>query len=252
MGLFIVDERAYFQPAGIGRFARSKGGHLINDPRAGRTGTVQAVESSLVEAAAIEQGMMLQNLALMAEALGLGGFPNFARHEFAWFQALGFRMGAMPGSRYVGAPRLMSTLLGLLGRDVAVPYPLGLEREGTVLLRPYCPPYFRSMEEAVRAFVETKFDPGGVFRGGAARSGWRDAAGVTAEIPAPGDRAVAATIAYCEYIYRRYGRFPAHSPPWRTVIGFQAAHLDAEFYDRFYGPDALGDTQRRHHARWHG
>jgi len=36
--------------------------------------------------------MMLQNLGLMAQALGLGGFPNFANHEFAWFQALGFRM----------------------------------------------------------------------------------------------------------------------------------------------------------------
>ena len=28
MALFILDERANFRPAGIGRFARSKGGHL--------------------------------------------------------------------------------------------------------------------------------------------------------------------------------------------------------------------------------
>jgi hypothetical protein len=33
-------------------------------------------------------------------------------------------------------------------------------------------------------------------------------------------------------------------PPYRTVLGFQACHLDAEFYDKFYRPEALGETQR--------
>ena len=42
MGLFMLDERNNFQPAGIGRFARSKGGHLI-DTDAGRLGTIQAI-----------------------------------------------------------------------------------------------------------------------------------------------------------------------------------------------------------------
>ena len=34
--------------------------------------------------------MMLQNLALMVQALGLGGFPHWAAHPFGWFQALEF------------------------------------------------------------------------------------------------------------------------------------------------------------------
>jgi hypothetical protein len=127
MAIFVLDERANFRPAGISRFAKSKGGHLNNDTSSGRMATIQTIEASLAEACAIEQGMVLQNLALMSQALGLGGYPNFARHEFGWFQALGFRMGRMPASKYLGANRLISTALRLLGRDEPVPYPLGLE-----------------------------------------------------------------------------------------------------------------------------
>jgi hypothetical protein len=74
---------------------------------------------------------------------------------------------------------------------------------------------------------------------------------VSQSIPNVSEAAIEATIAYCEYIYRRYKRFPAYLPPFRTVIGFQACHLDVEFYDRFYRPEALSDLQREHLARWH-
>jgi hypothetical protein len=40
-------------------------------------------------------------------------------------------------------------------------------------------------------------------------------------------------------------------PPFRTVTGFQAAHLDLEFYDHFYRAEALSETQRRHMHDWH-
>jgi hypothetical protein len=129
----------------------------------GRLATIQAIETSLLEAVAIEQGMVLQNLALMSQALGLGGFPNFARHEYGWFEALGFKLQTMPASRYLGANALISTVLKVLGKDRAVPYPVGLEREGHILLKPFCPPYYSSMAEAVRAFVDYKFGAGGVF-----------------------------------------------------------------------------------------
>ena len=105
MGVFLRDERAWFRPAGVGRFARSRGGHLHDEPRDLRSATIQMMESSLLESMATEHGMVLQNLALMTEALGLGGFPNFARHEYSWFKAAGFRMQSMRASRYAGAPR---------------------------------------------------------------------------------------------------------------------------------------------------
>jgi hypothetical protein len=250
-GAFVIDERGSFRPAGIGRFARSKGGHLRDDPKDGCVVTVQRLELMVSEVVTIEQGMMLQNLGLMAQAMGLGGFPNFAEHDHGWFQVLGFRMGEMAASRYLGANRFVASMMRLLGRDVPVPYPLGLEHDGTVMLKPYCPPYYPSMAAAVRAVVETKFGPRGVFRGGIDNSAWRAPAEVAREIPQISEAAIEATIAYCSYIYDRYGRFPVYMPPFRTVTGFQACHLDLEFYDRFYRSEALSETQRDHMANWH-
>jgi len=61
---------------------------------------------------------------------------------------------------------------------------------------------------------------------------------------APSASAVEATAAYCDYVFRRYGRFPAYTAPFRTVIGFQVCRLDVDFYDRFYEPEALSDSVR--------
>ena len=55
---------------------------------------------------------------------------------------------------------------------------------------------------------------------------------------------VQAVIAYCDYVLRRYRRFPAYTAPFRTIIGFQVCRVDVEFYDRFYNPDALPDALR--------
>ena len=251
-GAFVIDERASFRPAGIGRFAHSKGGHLKDHPKDGCIVTVQRLELMVSEVVTIEQGMMLQNLGLMAQAMGLGGFPNFAEHDFGWFRALDFRMGEMTASRYLSANRFVGSLMRLLGRDVPVPYPLGLEHDGTVVLKPYCPPYYPSMAAAVRAVVETKFGPRGVFRGGIDNGAWRAPADVAREIPQISEAAIEATIAYCSYLYDRYGRFPVYMPPFRTVTGFQACHLDLDFYDRFYRPEALSESQREHMRNWHG
>src|SRR5215470_15218747 len=244
MGVFLRDERAWFRPAGVGRFARSKGGHLHDKPHDLRTATIQVVETSLLESMATEQGMVLQNLALMAEALGLGGFPNFARHEYSWFKAAGFRMQSMSASRYAGAPRILAALAKVTGLDPLLQYPVGLEKDGRVLMKPFCPPYYKSMEDAVRAFVQIKFGADGTYRGGLQQSAWLDAAPGIAEIPAPSAAALEATIGYCDYVFRRYGRFPAYTAPFRTIIGFQVCRVDVDFYARFYDPDAVSDAVR--------
>jgi hypothetical protein len=66
---------------------------------------------------------------------------------------------------------------------------------------------------------------------------------VQAGIPAYSDVAIAATIGYCEYVHNRYGRFPANSGPFRTVLAHQAHRLDRDFYERFYKPEALPAAQ---------
>lgn len=244
-GAFILDERNHFLPAGLAKFSRKCGGHLECDPAKGRVATVRQVEQFVTEFVTAEQGMMLQNLGLMAEALGLGGFPNFANHEFAWCQALGFKMQTMPASRYVGAGWLPSLMMKLLRRNPAIPYPIGLERDGEILLKPFCPPYFSSMADAVRAVVEIKFGVPGMFREQGRGSAWADHRKTTGQIEPPSEATIAAVIAHCEYLWRRYGRFPVHMPPYRTVLGFQACHVDAEFYDKFYKPEAVSETVRK-------
>src|SRR5207248_10786695 len=128
---------------------------------------------------------------------------------------------------------------------------VGLEHDGQVLLKPYCPPYYPSMREAVLAVVDSKFGPRGFYRGQANFSRWRDGEGYMKQVQPPRDEVIEAVIAYCEYIYNRYGRFPAYVAPYRSVTGCQTQHVDVEFYDKFYQPEALSETQREHMRRWH-
>jgi hypothetical protein len=248
-GAYVLDERNNFRPAGLASFARSKGGHLDDDPHHGRVVTVRQIEQFVTEFVTIEQGMMLQNLGLMAQALGLGGFSNFANHEFGWLQALGFRMQQMRASSYLGVGKLVALGMKLLKRNPDVPYAVGLEKGGKVLLKSFCPPYYPSMTEAVRAVAETKFGPNGIFREHPSGNAWGNANQITRQIPPLSDAAIAATTAYCEYLYNRYGRFPVYLTPFRTVLGFQTCHLDEEFYTRFYRPEAVGTTQREDFRR---
>ena len=241
---FFLDDHNGYQPAGIGQFGRSKGGHLYDDPADGRVGTVTLMESWIREFGATEMGAVAQSLGLMATALGIGGFPHFVGYPGAWPEVLGFRMEGVPMSRTIGA--------GAGNPDgILVPTPVGLERDGEVLIKPFCPPYYRNMEEAVLAFIDYKYAAAkGTFRDGGQATAWRDGAAVQAGIPKYSDRAIAATIAYCRYIHERYGRFPAISGPFNTLIAFQAHHLDPDFYERHYRPDALTEAHRRHQATW--
>src|SRR5437660_1413625 len=64
-GGYWIDERNWFMPAGLGKFACSRGGHLYDDLRKGRSAPLSYVETWLYEVVTIEQGGILQNLGLM-------------------------------------------------------------------------------------------------------------------------------------------------------------------------------------------
>lgn len=249
---YVLDERHSMRSAGLKRFARSRGGHLDDDIQSHEIGTIQTMEVGTAELIAIEQGMMHQNMALMAQAMGIGGFPNFAVHPFGWFQALGFRMNQMTTSRFFSESWLFALIASFFHKNLPFIYPVGLELGDQVLLQAHCPPYYPTMREAVMAVVETKFGRQGTFRGGITNSAWRDPSAISSTLPDLNEEAIEATISYCEYVLKTYKRFPAFVTPFRTVLGFQAAHLDIEFYDKFYKPEALSDSHREHLARWHG
>ncbi len=250
-GGFPVDDHRACLPAGIGKFRQSRGGHLRDELKGGRVGPVSYIESWLFELCAVELGGIAQNLQLMTQALGLGGFPHFVAHPYSWLQALGFRMETLSATRLAGLGFLQS-IARTLRQDFDVPSAVGLERDGEILIKPFAPPYYKNMREAVYAFLEFKYADGtGSLRDGGKTTAWRDGAAVQNKIPHYSAQAVEATIAYCEYIYKHYGRFPAASGPFRTLIAFQAHHLDLDFYNEFYRSDALSETQYQHTALWH-
>jgi hypothetical protein len=245
VGAFIRDERNLYRPAGIGQFAQSRGGHLHDQKTPiGYTATINYMEIDLLQFVTIEVGAILQNLSLMTEALGLGGFPHAAVHP-EWMSLLGFDVEQVPFSKTIGANFLVRTLLRLLGDDVGVPTALGLRHhDGRTLMSPFCPPHYPTMEAAVRAFVATKYGTGrGIFRNGGGGSPWKDGAAIDAGIQEYSEQTLAATIAYCEYVYGRYGRFPCTMGPFMSLLAYQAHRLDPDFYATFYTPGALSSTQ---------
>jgi hypothetical protein len=250
---YMVDERNGFKPAGVKAFARSRGGRLHDDPAAERVVPVLRLETIIAEFMVAEQSFMVHNLSLVEQALGLGGWTHFATAtETAWFEALGFRIGEQRVSRMLRASPPRRLLLRLLKQDRAYPFSLGLTVDGADLIKPFCPPYYRTMEEAVLAYVafkrthvnEAPLDP-------SYPASWRDPEAVQSRIPSFSDECLAATIAYCTYIHETYGRFPAYFGPLRTTLAHQAHHLDLGFYDTFYQPGAYTDTQARHMEHWH-
>jgi hypothetical protein len=251
-GGFAVDDHNFYRAAGLARFAREHGGHLYSNFKDGRVAPLNLIETWVCEFATVELGGILQNLGLMTQALGLGGFPYFAAHPYAWLEALAFRMEQIPVSRIVGAGNVLRRVANAVGLDALIPTAVGFEHNGEILIKPFCPPYYRNMREAVLAFVESKYAEGqGTFRDGGAATAWRDGERVQRGIPSYSDQAIEATIAYCEYIYNRYGRFPVNSGPFRTLLAYQAHHLDLDFYARFYQPAALSETQREHAGNFH-
>jgi len=254
MAFMLVDERDDFSPAGVGRFGQSNGGYLHDDPSSGRVVPVLGLETIIVEFVMAEQAFIAHNLSLVEQAMGLGGWTHFASaSDVAWMRALGFQMGSQKASQALNAGVLKRLLMRLLGKDMDIPFALGLEVEGEAVLTPYCPPYYPSMGAAVRAFLEHKraavwqaeVDPEAV-------GTWAHPNRVQASIPWFSDRAIQATIDYCTYLHETYGRFPAYFGPMRTTLAHQAHHLDLDFYDEHFGAGAYSETQRRHDEIWHG
>jgi hypothetical protein len=253
MGFFVYDERNGFKPAGLKPFARSKGGHLRDDPNELRFGTVGNFESYIMELMGVEQGLMIQNIQLAAEALGLGSFPHYGAQPWSWFEALGFRMEQWPLSKLMAAGPAKAKLMSMVKKNPTMPVPVGIEVDGEPTIKPYSPPYYESMEAAVHAFVDAKFAEGkGIFRDGSDVSAWADPATVQRIVPSYTQKNIDAVVAYCEYVYGRYGRFLGNFGPFRNLMALQVHHVDTEFYDRFYRPGTYHDAHRDHFATWHG
>jgi hypothetical protein len=230
----IADDRRGWKPAGLEGFTTESGGYLPSHPSKGVWIPMSALETSVSQLATIEIGGMVQNLRLMAQALGLGGFPHSAGVPGAWQFALGFAHSPVPSSKLLG-----EDFVKLVGADIPIPTAVGLDQFDKSLIRCFCPPHYKTMPEAVKAYVDFKFGPHGTYRDDGTPTAWKNPLELKSKIPKPPDWNIAAVTAHAQYVFEQYGRFPGFIGPTTTVICYQAHVLDPAFYEKFYRPGVL-------------
>jgi hypothetical protein len=179
--------------------------------------------------------LMGEHIHLVAEALGLGSvmFGGYTGEVMlgvtSQSEGLGFR-GVKDKTGRVNA-------VGLDG-----------------IFESYCPPYYRSMDDAVDAFFEKKFGPSSLF--GADYTGlvpfepgkWREK---KPKYLSPPKKRAEIVKAYMNYIYDTYGKIPAGMSPMTIPVWVQVHHVDVEFYDKYYVKGTVTEAQRQHLKRWH-
>lgn len=194
--------------------------------------------------------LLLQNLVLTGQAIGLGGWLHastpsphiFERDPDKGIYGLGFRMHA-PGKEWVRWPPTPATL----------PNPVGLDG----IIQALCPPYLHSMDEAVDHVLDEKFGNQGTYRDveqfARAYRTVADAEAYLQRAQQYSPKTVEYMKVLCNYIYDTYGRFPAHVDAFHVPgVWMQFSHLELEYYEKYFDP-ALYRDQAAHDAVWrHG
>jgi len=133
---------------------------------------------------AVEQALMLQNMYLALQAMGLGGWMFSAGSPLI---ALGGTSVPGLGFRFVPPPTRSKNVL---------PNPVGLDD----IFEAYCPPYYPSMEAAVEAVVAMKWGQGGIFTGDGGPLPFRQPQGLQEDIPVSPDEVIQMTKDLCNYL----------------------------------------------------
>ena len=247
----IVDDRNFYRSAGVKRWV--KNGFLNKDLKV-PLGAIGSLRTQ------IEADLLLQNIFLVADAMGLG----------AWIH------GSISPPVLLGDPKFSKTYGQMLGFDVAVPRwrlmdllrwhvplpkysnlrsnPIGLRFKGEHLIKGMSPPYYDTMADAVAEVVEEKFGKTGLFsdeklfaeiyKGDYGRRYLSEAAVYTQDV-------IDCVRDICTYIYDTHGRFPAHCDAIHVPgIWLQVHHVEIAYYQRFFR-NGLTEAHLNHARDWH-
>jgi len=184
---------------------------------------------------AVEQALILQNMYLALQAMGLGGWMFGTGSPLI---ALGGTSVPGLGFRFVRPPT---------GSKNTLPNPVGLDG----IFEAYCPPYYPSMDAAVDAVVDLKWGQSGTFSGDGGPVPFRQPQVLNEGIPVTPDEVIEMTKDFCNYIYTTYGRFPAQLDAMNMCMWLQAHHLETAYYDHFMQPGAYHDAIAQHMQTWH-
>ncbi len=187
----------------------------------------------------VEQALMLQNMYLALQAMGLGGWIYSCSVGQMILGLMGFqfhspdKMGPIKPLDPISGPRLA---------------PVGLEGH----FQSYCPPFHPDMGSAVQAIYDAKWGRSGIYKEEGGPAAYRDRQGLDKLVNRTPEWCLEATKALCDYIWDTYGRFPALIDPMQMNIWFQAQHLETDFYDKYYQPGAYHQAIKDHMGAWHG
>ncbi|RCJ32024.1 hypothetical protein A6770_19465 [Nostoc minutum NIES-26] len=227
-----------YQP--IGGIERVKGG-FVNPNNTVPLGLAQTMRTEH------ECFFILQNLMLIGQAMGVGGWvhgavfqPFILQHDpdKEWY-GLGFRMEPPTPKQSIWAPPPASQA-----------NPVGIDG----VLEGLCPPYVKSMDEAVDRVIEEKYGSQGAYGDKEVFSRSYQAKSNAEAFLRNAEPHSKETIQYtkdiCNYIYDTYGRFPAHIDAFFVPgIWLQFSHLELEYYQKYYDP-ALFSRQAKHAELW--
>jgi hypothetical protein len=192
------------------------------------------IEQAAYATTAMELSTICQNIVLMMQAIGLGGwmysgiFPYSVLGAFAdeGISGLGFRFTR--------------------SEEWVLPNPVGLDG----IYESLCPPYVTDMYEAAQKLAEQKFGNSGTYDP-ATGGPFRKSSEIKATALPYSQEQIDCIGEMAQYIYTTYGRFPARFPTILMRIYAQAHHLELEFYDRFFAEGAYLQTHAEHMKLWH-
>ena len=192
------------------------------------------IEQVAYSTVAMELALICQNIVLMLQAIGLGGWMYSGIYPYSVLGA--FADEGVPGLGFRFVRR----------EDWLFPNPIGLDG----YYESVCPPYVADMYEAAHKLAERKFGSGGTYDPNTAGP-FRQSSEVKATVQPYTQAQIDCIGEMAQHIYSTYGRFPVRYPTILLRIYAQAQHLELEFYDQFFEPGAYLQTHAEHMERWH-
>ncbi|MBN1368553.1 MAG: hypothetical protein JW967_11570 [Dehalococcoidales bacterium] len=179
--------------------------------------------------------LMVQNMQLLAEAMGLGSMI------FAGFTGE-IMLGITPMAGGLGFNTVKDNEGNL--------NPVGLDN----VFEAYCPPYYKNIDEAVDSFFEkigNIHSPIGPEYGGIVPfvpEYWQKN---KPKYSRPLDEDIAIVKAFCNYVYDTYGKIPATFSSKTIPIWLQVHHINNAFYEKYYSDGILTEAYKKHLRLWH-
>ncbi|MBF8193570.1 hypothetical protein ITP53_49435 [Nonomuraea sp. K274] len=247
----LVDDRNLYRSAGVRKWVKNG---FLNAELKLPLGALGPMRTQ------VEADLLVQNMMLVADAMGLGAWihatihPQIMLGDPKFSQAYGRMLGfdfVVPRFRLADIPRWHVPLPKYAALRS---HPVGLRADGEHLIKAACPPNYASMEEAVESVVRAKFGPGGIYTDEKTFAGIYKGDYGRRYLTEAGEydqQVIDCVRDVCVYLHATHGRFPAHTDAIHVPgIWLQTHHVESEYYERFF-VNGTTDVHARHATRWH-